>query len=325
MIDQYRRNIDYVRISVTDRCNLRCIYCMPEEGVAWTPHHEILTYDEIYQISEIFAELGISKIKITGGEPLVRKNISHLISSLKKIHGIENVTLTTNGLLLGEQITSLVQAGIDGINISLDTLNDDIYKEITRYRGVMKVCDSLMAAKEFKNIKIKVNCVPIKGMNDEEITQLASLAKNNAICVRFIEMMPIGLGKQFKAYGETELVAVLEEKLGGLIPYAGKQGNGPARYYDIPGFIGKIGFISALSHQFCSECNRIRLSSTGFLKTCLQYEQGTELKSLLREGMDKNLLKETISQAIYGKPLQHSFGRPELCTSTSKKMFEIGG
>lgn len=325
MIDQYHRNIDYVRISVTDRCNLRCIYCMPEEGVAWTNHREILTYDEICRICEVFAELGISKIKITGGEPLARKNLSRLILDLKKIAGIESVTLTTNGLLLKEQIASLVQAGIDGINISLDTLDEDIYKEITHRRGAVEVYDAILAAMAFKDIRVKVNCVPIKGMNDGDIFKLASLAKDNPICVRFIEMMPIGLGQQFEAYAEDALVAALEEKWGTFTPYPGRLGNGPARYYQIPGFVGKIGFISALSHQFCSECNRIRLTSTGFLKTCLQYDQGTELKTLLRESQDQNILKETIRQTIYGKPLQHNFGRQEAGPSTHKKMFEIGG
>ena len=325
MLDQYHRSIDYARISVTDRCNLRCIYCMPKEGVTSTPHQEILTYDEICQICEMFAELGISKIKITGGEPLVRKNLSRLVSDLKKIKGIEKITLTTNGLLLGEQMDSLVQAGIDGINISLDALDDEIYKDITGCKAVTKVRESLAAAMAFKNIKLKVNCVPIKGINDEEIVRLASLAKENAIWVRFIEMMPIGLGQQFEAYSEAELVTILEEKLGELIPHTDKQGNGPARYYRISGFVGEIGFISALSHRFCSDCNRIRLTSTGFLKTCLQYEQGAELKPLLRKGTDKELLKEVICKTIYDKPLQHHFERRENCSLRSEKMFEIGG
>lgn len=325
MFDQYDRKINYVRISVTDRCNLRCIYCMPEEGVVSTPHHEILTYDEICRVCEIFADLGISKIKITGGEPLVRKNLDQLIADIKKIKGIENVTLTTNGMLLKEQLNALVKAGLDGVNISLDTLDDNVYNEITRQRGVWKVLDSITAATAFEKIKVKVNCVPIKGLNNDDIIRVASLAKDNDICVRFIEMMPIGFGKQFEAYSEVELMAVLEARLGELTPYSGKLGNGPARYYSISGYKGKVGFISALSHQFCAECNRVRLTSTGFLKTCLQYEQGTELKSLLRAGIDKKSLKEMIRRTIYDKPLQHHFLKQEDKPSTSKKMYEIGG
>ena len=286
MIDALGRNIEYMRISVTDRCNMRCMYCMPHEGVVWRPHEEMLSYDEIVRLCKIFAALGISKIKLTGGEPLVRKNLSSLVKRIKSLDGIDNVTLTTNGLFLAQQLDDLSAAGLDAVNISVDTFDEAVFQKITGASGVQKIREAINKALTFENIRVKVNCVPLKGINDDSLAKLALLAKDHRLSVRFIEMMPIGLGRQFEAFKEDELKTLLEKQFGPMTYFNGKLGNGPCRYYTVEGFRGKIGFISAVSHRFCDKCNRIRLTSEGFLKTCLQYNEGSDLKVLLRSGKD---------------------------------------
>lgn len=306
MIDVYKRKIDYIRISVTDRCNLRCIYCMPEKGVKFLQHEEILSYEEIINLCEVFAKIGISKIKITGGEPLVRKNLSDLIKNIKSIDGINNVTLTTNGILLEEQIDDLVKAGLDAVNISIDTLDEKMYKELTRIGSVDQVMRGLKKALTYKNLNVKINCVALKGKNDD-ISDILNLAKDNNIAVRFIEMMPIGLGKDIKGYNEDELKEYIENNFGKLTEYNKVLGNGPSHYYELEGYKGKIGFISAVSHKFCESCNRVRLTSTGFLKTCLQFEEGTDLRRLLRNNVSTEEIKDVVEKTIYNKPKSHRF------------------
>lgn len=328
MVDALGRDIEYIRISVTDRCNMRCIYCMPKEGVPWKNHEDILTYDEITKLCAILASLGISKIKLTGGEPLVRKNLAALVRSIKAIDGIDNVTLTTNGLLLEEQMDDLVDAGLDAVNISIDSFDETIFNQITGAGCANKVRQAIEKALTYDTLRVKVNCVPLKGINDDSLTELAMLAKDHRLSVRFIEMMPIGLGRQFEAFREDELKAHLEEKLGPMTYFEGKLGNGPCRYFTIDGFRGKIGFISAISHKFCGECNRIRLTSDGFLKTCLQFNDGTPLKELLRCGADDRVLQSVIYNTIYHKPEGHKFGQvvDRQCSKIEdNKMFQIGG
>ena len=321
MIDIYKRKIDYIRISVTDRCNLRCIYCMPEKGIKLLEHEEILSYDEIIRLCEIFAEIGISKIKITGGEPLVRKDLSALIRGIKSIEGINNVTLTTNGILLEEAIDDLVKAGLDAVNISIDTLDEKMYKELTRLGSVDVVLRGLKKALTYKNLNVKINCVALKGKNDD-ISDIINLAKDNNVSVRFIEMMPIGLGKDIRGYNEDELKEFIENKFGKLTPYNKSLGNGPSHYYELENYKGKIGFISAISHKFCESCNRVRLTSTGFLKTCLQYEEGSDLRSLLRNNVSKEEIKEVVENTIYNKPKSHRF--LEIIKNDKKKLEEHG-
>lgn len=326
MHDDFQRNIDYLRISITDRCNLRCIYCMPEKGIKMTAHEEILNYDEILRVCRVAAEMGIKKIKITGGEPLVRKDAPLLVKAIKAIDGIENVTMTTNGVLLGEVIEQLAEYGIDGINISLDTLNRELYHHITRFDMLDKVLENIQRAMELKNIPIKINCVPMN-LASQDLTDIASLARNYNVHVRFIEMMPIGYGKQFDFVSEADIIKRLTDAFGPLTTYRGRLGNGPCHYYQIAGFQGQIGFISALSHQFCECCNRVRLTSQGFLKTCLQYETGTDLKPLLRSGADNCELEAAMRDGIRNKPKGHAFltqqfnEQPE----NSMMMSKIGG
>ena len=306
MIDRCARTIDYIRISVTDRCNLRCIYCMPEEGIQWVPHNAVLSYEEILRLCRIFARLGLSKIKLTGGEPLVRKGMDRLIADMKSIEGINCVTLTTNGLLLADQIDDLVNCGLDGVNISLDTLDPEQFKEITRRDALDKVLAGLNAALSYPSLNVKLNCLPM-GRNDDQLVPLVGLARDTRLSVRFIEVMPIGLGKSLAHRSEEDVRAILEAAYGPMTPYEEKLGNGPCHYFSLPGFTGKVGFISAISHQFCDQCNRVRLTSEGFLKTCLQYEIGTNLKALIDADFDDDYIARAVSQAIFNKPSQHHF------------------
>ena len=325
MLDKLNRKIDYLRISVIDRCNLRCVYCMPEEGVESIPHEEILTYDEILRICETVSQLGIKKIKITGGEPLVRKEIVNLIRDIKNLDKIEQVTLTTNGILLYDMLDDLYDAGIDAINISLDTLKEDNFKQITRRDGLEKV---LMAIDKAYNlgIRVKINCLAIRDFNINELADIANFAKDREIDVRFIELMPIGFGKKYTQIDNDEILSILESNFGTFEPVTEKRGNGPAKYYKNKDMKGCIGFISAISHEFCESCNRIRLTSNGFLKLCLHYNKGIDLKAPIRSGISDEDLKVLIHDTIWNKPLSHKFGHTNGEKDIEvKNMVQIGG
>lgn len=325
MLDKLNRKIDYLRISVIDRCNLRCVYCMPEEGIESIPHDEILTYDEILRICEIVSELGIRKIKITGGEPLVRKDIVNLIRDIKNIDKIEQVTLTTNGILLHGMLDDLYDAGIDAINISLDTLNKDNFKKITRRDGLEKVLMSIDKAYDL-GIRVKINCLAIRDFNLRELVEIASFAKDREIDVRFIELMPIGFGKKYTQIDNDEILSILESRFGTFEIVTEKRGNGPAKYYRNQNMKGCIGFISAISHEFCESCNRIRLTSSGFLKLCLHYNKGIDLKEPIRNGISDEDLKKLIHDTIWNKPISHKFGHAsEEQDIELKNMVQIGG
>ena len=325
MLDKLNRKIDYLRISVIDRCNLRCVYCMPEEGIESIPHDEILTYDEILRICEIVSELGIRKIKITGGEPLVRKDIVNLIRDIKNIDKIEQVTLTTNGILLHEMLDDLYDAGIDAINISLDTLNKDNFKKITRRDGLEKVLMSIDKAYDL-GIRVKINCLAIRDFNLSELVEIASFSKDREIDVRFIELMPIGFGKKYTQIDNDEILSILESRFGTFEIVTEKRGNGPAKYYRNQNMKGCIGFISAISHEFCESCNRIRLTSSGFLKLCLHYNKGIDLKEPIRNGISDEDLKKLIHDTIWNKPISHKFGHAsEEQDIELKNMVQIGG
>ena len=324
MIDGYGRTIDYIRISVTDRCNLRCTYCMPEKGTLSVPHEEILSYEEIINLAGIFASLGIHRIRLTGGEPLVRKNLSFLVSKLKQVSGIHQVTLTTNGIFLYDQMDELVSAGIDGINISLDTLNPQLFEKITRRNGLEDVLQGFYKALEYPQIPLKINCVPM-GIEDQNITDMAMLAKKYPVHVRYIEMMPIGLGKQFVGQSEEAVLRELKLRFGECQNSEKAPGNGPGHYYQFEGFCGKIGFISAVSHKFCDSCNRVRLTSGGFLKPCLQYETGTDLKKLLRQNESEECIRAAIEDVVRKKPQGHQFGKQQNEDTENRMMWQIGG
>ena len=326
MIDRCGRNIDYLRISVTDRCNLRCIYCMPKEGIRLTERENILQEPEIIRVCRVMAELGIKKIKITGGEPLVRPRMPGLIHQIKAIPGIEKVTLTTNGILLKKQMKELAEAGLDSLNISLDTLDRDGFQKITRRDFLDDTLAGIKEAMKYPNVQLKINCVPL-GIEEQNLCEIAEFACKYPVHVRFIEMMPIGYGSSFTGMSQEKIVSLLEERFGRLVPYEGEPlGNGPCKYYIVKGFQGKIGFISAISHKFCSECNRIRLTSQGYLKTCLQYTAGRDLREVLRNGGTDEELKEIIKEALSEKPDGHHFREKAKEDDTeSLCMAQIGG
>ncbi len=324
MKDTFDRKIDYLRISVTDRCDLRCKYCMPESGVKALSHDDILSYEEVLKIAHCFARLGVSRIKVTGGEPLVRLNVTELIGQLKKLEGIEQVTLTTNGTHLAAFIDRLHENRIDGINISLDTLNPELYEKITCRNSLEQVLQGYRKTLEYSDIKLKINCVPM-GIPEQNIAELAGLAKTDNVHVRFIEMMPIGLGRDFSFMSEADIIKELERSYGPLVPCDELMGNGPAHYYSVSGFKGKIGFISAMSHKFCESCNRVRLTADGRLKTCLQYEVGVSLKEILRNGASDEELEAVILKTLRDKPREHHFTEECIADRETRAMFQIGG
>lgn len=327
MKDRHGREIDYLRISITDRCNLRCTYCMPGDGIVQQlRHEELLSYEEILRLVHCFASLGIRKIKLTGGEPLVRLGCSELVRRIKAVPGIEQVTITTNGVLLADMAEELIDAGIDGINVSLDTVEREIFAQITRRDQFNQVMAGLEKVKQLQFKNLKINCVPIVQFNKNEIVKLAGQARNYPLAVRFIELMPIGLASDYTAVSKQEIMELLTEAFGPLTVYEGKLGNGPAEYYSLPGFQGKIGFIGAIHNKFCGQCNRVRLTSNGFLKLCLNQNKGTELQPLLRGGCSDAELTEAIRNAILEKPIEHHFYEQDHAEETdSRQMFQVGG
>lgn len=324
MYDQFGRNIRYLRVSVTDRCNLRCRYCMPEEGVEWVDHSAILSYEQIVRLVRLAAGLGVEKVRLTGGEPLVRKGLAGLVREIKAIEGIRTVNLTTNGVLLAEQLPDLLEAGLDGVNLSLDTLDREQFAALTRRDELPRTLEGLEAALAAPGLTVKVNCVP-SGGNDPHLVPLASLARDRDLSVRFIELMPIGLGDTLTRRTEEEVLAQLEEAFGPAISCPTDPLSGPSRNVTFPGFRGQVGFISAVSHQFCQSCNRVRLTATGFLKTCLQYDHGVDLKALLDAGADDATLQAAMADAINHKPASHHFGGQREAADEGRNMNQIGG
>lgn len=323
MLDQYGRKIDYLRISVTDRCNLRCRYCVPEPIDA-VRHEDILRYEEILRICRAAIELGITKFKVTGGEPLVRAGCTDFIAALKKQPGTEQVTLTTNGLLLEKNLDALAAAGLDGVNISLDTTDNARFCRITGYTG--DGADTLLHVLEeccAKGLKTKINAVLLEE-TEADAPALAAIAEALPVDVRFIELMPIGFGTTMKRVSPEDILAALKDCWPDLTPTDETRGNGPAHYYKSAELLGRIGFIDAVSHKFCAGCNRVRLTSTGQLKPCLCYADSADLRALIRGGCTDEELKEALRVAIYNKPRAHCF---DTSTGITEKhaMSQIGG
>ncbi|EOH92580.1 molybdenum cofactor biosynthesis protein A [Enterococcus haemoperoxidus ATCC BAA-382] len=321
MKDSFNREVDYVRLSVTDRCDLRCTYCMPATGMRFLKKAEVLSVEEILFLIENLALQGIKKVKITGGEPLTRNEIVPLIKAIKEVKGIEKVTLTTNGIQLTKYANALKKAKLDGINISIDTLDPDEFRAITRVGELKRVLSGLEKAVEVGLPNIKVNTVARGELTEEAICDIAELTKTNPIHVRFIELMPIGLGKSCPGLTKEDIFSVLESRYGKLSPFEHRLGNGPACYYSLAGFKGKIGFISALGHCFCAECDRIRITADGCLKTCLHMDDGCELKTALQTE-NKELLLQQVFSAIQRKPEKHHFLESQ---GDSRLMSQIGG
>jgi cyclic pyranopterin phosphate synthase len=285
---------------------------------------ELLTTYEIMEVVKAAAKLGIRKIKLTGGEPLLHKDIVSLVKEIKMVPGIKEVTMTTNGVLLSEKIVNLAHAGLDGINISLDTLDRKKYQRITRHDALDKVLLGFHKAISF-GLKTKINCLPLGRFNEKEIVKIASLAREYKIDVRFIELMPIGYGKYFECISYTTVKEKLEKAFGKAECTNEKHGNGPAIYYNFQDFCGSIGFISAISNEFCEGCNRIRLTADGKLKLCLHYNQGVDLKEQLRNNITDEELVKIMEEAIYHKPNKHCFNQRIDNNLEVRNMVQIGG
>ena len=325
MFDSKGRNIHYLRLSVTDLCNLRCRYCMPD-GVDKLEREDILTYEEFLRLAALFARCGVDTVRVTGGEPLVRRGVEQLVKGLKAIPGIRKVTMTTNAVLLEQQLPALLEAGLDSVNISLDTLDPALFAKITARDEFAAVQAGIHAALE-SGIPVKLNCVPQVGVNEGELEALAALAQDKPLQVRFIEMMPIGYGAAMPCISGPELLARFRRRWPELAPLPGAAcaalGDGPAVYYTVPGWKGDIGFIAAVHGKFCASCNRVRLTSQGFLRPCLASETGCDLRTLLRGGAADEELLQAIRETIWSKPREHHFGDNSI--PATRGMYRIGG
>jgi cyclic pyranopterin phosphate synthase len=326
LIDNFNRHINYLRISVTDRCNLRCTYCMPKEGLSQIGHDDILRYEEILRIARIAAKKGISKIRITGGEPLVRKNIISLVSDINSIEGIEDISITTNGVLLKKCAAQLKKAGLKRINISLDSLEKNKYSEITRGGNLDDVLQGITEAKLNGFNPIKINFVPLKGINDNEIATIAKLTMNRPVHIRFIEFMPVNVKNEWSNdhYIPSEKIKKGLEEIAPLLPVERDEHTGPARMFKFKNAKGQIGFISPLSNHFCDSCNRLRLTADGKLRTCLFSDQETDLRTPIRNGCTDKELEEIITSAILNKPEKHKVLDPSF-EKCHRGMSAIGG
>ena len=325
MKDKLNRNIDYLRLSITDRCNLRCKYCMGNKDIVFLPKDELLSSNEIERLVKIFSELGIKKLRITGGEPLVRRNFREIVENINNISGIEEINITTNGIRLEEELEFLSNKKIQSLNISLDTLKADLYRDITGGGDINKVLNSIHKAIALKFKRIKLNVVLVKGKNDSEILDFVNLTEKYPIDVRFIELMPIGLGKEFSPISNDEVLSIISKEKK-LAPFSEKIGSGPAKYYKTEKGIGCIGFITPISHNFCEQCNRIRITPEGFLKLCLHWSNGLNLKEFLRNGSSNEEIKKKILQALENKPDKHNMEKKEEDKNFDKRyMNRIGG
>lgn len=308
-IDCYERKIDYLRVSVTDRCDLRCIYCMPIEGVKLVKYGDILRYEEIVKIVQIAAEIGIRKIRLTGGESLVRKNLPRLVAELSSIPQIEEISMTTNGMTLAQHAQNLANSGLDRVNISLDTMKPERFKTITRFGNLSDVWQGIHAAEDAGLTPIKLNVIPMRGINDDEIADFVMLTMSHPWSVRFIELMkfPYNQAMQDRYFISAEEIL---EKLSSLgipalrqaAPQKSFPGNGPARHYKLPGAIGEIGIISPVTQHFCHSCNRLRLTADGKLRPCLLSDKEFDLRSVLRNGTSDDQLRNILHDVIRSKP-----------------------
>lgn len=327
IIDSYNRKIEYLRVSITDRCNMRCTYCMPPEGVNLIPHYEVLHFGEIREIVRAGALLGIRSIRLTGGEPTIRRDLPRLIGMLKEVEGIDEVTLTTNALLLSRMAKDLKDAGLDRVNISLDSLKPERFSEITRGGDLKAVLEGIEAALDVDLSPVKLNAVVIPGFNDDEIEDMAGLSIDRPLHVRYIEFMPIGdqrLHKERRYINTAEILERLKQAFDLEAAEKGA-GMGPARTYKIKGAKGTLGFISSMSDHFCGSCNRIRLSSDGWLRSCLFNEKlGVDMKTPIRNGASLDELKELFMKAAGIKPEGHEMDRRAV-PDFERTMSQIGG
>jgi len=318
--DSFQRPINYLRISVTDRCNLRCVYCMPPEGVPLLPRSDIFRYEEIQAIARAAAALGITKVRLTGGEPLVRAQLTRLVSMLSQIEGIDDISLTTNGLLLRRYAAALKQAGLKRVNVSLDTLKRERFQRITGSDRLSDVLAGMEEARRAGLTPVKVNMVVMRGVNDDEILDFARLTMDQGWHVRFIEPMPFAASLEFIPISEIRERLL---SLGALEPYPFSPGNGPAKYFRFPKALGTIGFIGSISEHFCFNCNRLRLTADGQLHPCLLSDEEVDLRQPLRQGASSEELSQLIRQAVAAKPERHRLLQGAL--PKGRPMCQMGG
>ena len=324
-VDRFGRNINYLRISLTDKCNLRCVYCMPED-MTFRPRQELLQDDEIQHLVKIFASLGFEKFRLTGGEPTVRANLVEIVSGIGRTPGIKTVAMTTNGLLLDRLAEPLAQAGLSRVNISIDTLDPAKFKTVTRWGEVEEVWAGIEAA-ERAGIEVKLNAVVVRGYNDrQDVVDLARLTLDHSWQIRFIEMMPFGQVSDFQragVVGQEELMETIAAGLAPLVPANGGELDGEARLYRLPSAQGEIGFISSVTQPFCSACTRARLTADGRLRLCLLRETEVDLITPLRAGAGNEELAQIVKEAIWWKPWGHGLARDMI--PLDRVMSEIGG
>lgn len=327
LIDGQGRLHDNLRISVTDRCNIRCYYCMPENDVEFVPRAEILTFEEIERFARAAAKLGITKIRITGGEPLVRKNLHVLVAKLASMDGIRDIALTTNGLLLAEQADALYSAGLRRLNIHLDTLDPALFQRITRRDEHHRVMAGIMKARELGFSPIKINAVAVKGLVEDEIVPLARFGREYGLEIRYIEFMPLdaqGLWQQDRVLLASDILAMIEQGIGPLDPIPDPDPRAPALEYAFRDGVGKIGFIASVSRPFCLNCNRIRITADGHLRYCLFAHEETDVKQQLRSGADETAIMETIRAVVTRKWPGHEINRGGF-VPPPRPMYAIGG
>ena len=320
LYDEIGRCIHYLRVAVTDRCNFRCQYCMPTEGVEWIEHHDILRYEELLRVIKAFASLGVNKVRITGGEPLVRKGLLPFLKEVSQIPGIAEMGLTTNGSLLNEYAPLLKEAGVTRINVSLDTLQRERFIKLTGQDKLHEVLAGIKKAQEVGLTPVKINMGVMKGFNSDEVVDMAKLAMDHPYQIRFIEYMPFRPGESYLFTTDEIKEKLAEAGFTNLIPQM--KNNSPARIYTIPGFQGTIGFISPVSEHFCASCNRMRLTPDGYLRPCLLSNDEYSLRTDLRSGISDEGLREKIKEIVWNKPKQHYL---EQGKKSERGMSRIGG
>ena len=331
LIDQLGRRIDNLRISVTDRCNFRCLYCMPEEGMEWIPKEEVLSFEEIEKVVRILAPLGIRKLRLTGGAPLLRRGLPELVTMLRKVEGIKDIALTTNAVLLSEQAEALRKSGLDRVNISLDSLLKERFEQITRRDALERVLLGIEQAARIFPGPLKINAVLMRGLNDGEIPAFAELARENGHIVRFIEYMPLDADQSWSRsalVSGTEIRERIDQHVGEnarLIEDPERDPRAPASDYVFSdGAPGKIGFINSVSEPFCENCNRIRITAEGKLRTCLFSQDETDIATLIRAGASDEDIAAAVRRAVHDKEPGHRINAPDFVRA-NRSMSQIGG
>lgn len=326
--DRYGRRIKNMRISITDKCNFRCVYCMPAEGLPWLPRAEILTYEEIVHLVRVAVDLGIDQIRLTGGEPLVRRDVPELVRMLHGVPGLKSLSLTTNGFLLSRLAAPLAEAGLTRINVSLDSLARDRFAQLTRRDTLEQVLAGLETLERYPSIHpIKINAVAMRGFTEPEVLDFARLARRKPYVVRWIEFMPLDADQHWRPEDiltGAEIKAIIESEFGPLVPITTGDRSETARRYTFADGIGEVGFINPVSEPFCAQCDRVRLTADGHLRTCLFAQEETDLRYLLRSGQDDDALAQAIRVAVWDKELKHYIGDKRF-RRTARSMSMIGG